>query len=360
MISLHSGLTSLLTILSVLGATQATPLADKLSSLSPLARDVLKEATPAAPHFVAYNDLFLPSFPSAGQLRGFNVFALSFLLRSGAVDEAKKWETLPAGQRDSILKQYNAAGISLIVSAFGSTETPTTSNFDPVGTANTMAAWVKRFGVHGIDVDYEDLQSFNGPGGKAESWLITFTRQLRRNLPQGQFILTHAPVAPWFAPNRWSGGGYLAVNKQVGSLIDWVKGASEYTTCPGLLTASSSAWPQTALFQIAANGVSLNKLVIGKPATQPDATNGFMSPSTLASCASQARKRGWNGGVMVWQWPHATSSWISTVRDNTWPLAVASLLGDDSPSAPVSGNCDGVSEWSDSAEYDTDVMITYK
>lgn len=71
------------------------------------------------------------------------------------------------------------------------------------------------------------------------------------------------------------------------------EGTSEYTTCSGLLTASTSAWPETALFQIAANGVTLDKLLIGKPATTSDASNGYIDPSTLASCVSQAASQGW-------------------------------------------------------------------
>jgi chitinase len=67
------------------------------------------------------------------------------------------------------------------------------------------------------------------------------------------------------------------------------------------LTQSSSAWPKTSLFEIAASGVSQDKLIIGKPATQSDATNGYIDPSTLAGCVSQAKNQGWNGGVMVWE-----------------------------------------------------------
>lgn len=29
-------------------------------------------------------------------------------------------------------------------------------------------------------------------GGKAEDWLIRFTKQIRRKLPRGRYILTHA------------------------------------------------------------------------------------------------------------------------------------------------------------------------
>lgn len=62
-----------------------------------------------------------------------------------------------AATRSSIHSAYSAAGINILASAFGSTENPTTSGFDPTGTANTMATWIKTYGLDGIDVDYEDL-----------------------------------------------------------------------------------------------------------------------------------------------------------------------------------------------------------
>ena len=80
---------------------------------------------------------------------------LSFLLLAGAWDNAQVWTSLTAAQRSSIKSQYAAAGIKLMVSAFGSTDVPTSSGVDPIATANTMAAWVKQYSLDGIDVDYE-------------------------------------------------------------------------------------------------------------------------------------------------------------------------------------------------------------
>ncbi|KAG8215631.1 hypothetical protein J3R82DRAFT_7500 [Butyriboletus roseoflavus] len=280
---------------------------------------------------------------------------------------AQGWVQLTDSQRASYLQEYNAAGISLIVSAFGSTDTPTTSGMNYLTTANDLAAWVVQYSLQGVDVDYEvqiplmaaDFAAFDYGGGSAEAWLIGFTKQLRTLLPQGQYIISHAPVAPWFNPTLWAGGGYLAVDKSVGSLIDWVKGVSEYTTCSGLLTASTSQWPETALFQIAANGPSLDKLVIGKPGTTSDAGSGYMSASTLASCVAQAHSSGWDGGVMVWQYPNVGSSWIVAVRGSTWPVSgsppptptTSALQPTTSSSPPTttapsgSGSCAGVSAW---------------
>ncbi|KAJ7180662.1 glycoside hydrolase family 18 protein [Mycena filopes] len=301
-----------------------------LDGLDSQARSILARATPAAPHWVIYSDQFVSGTtgpPAASAVAGFNVFALSFLLTEGAWDKAQEWTTLTAAQRASVKAQYAAAGIKLIVSVFGSTDVPTSSGVNPTTMATTMANWVIQYNLDGIDVDYEDFNAFDAGDGKAEAWLITFTTQLRTLLPQGSYILTHAPVAPWFAPGGlWGGGGYLKVHASVGNLIDWYnvqfynQGASEYTTCTNLLTTSSNTWPKTALFQIAASGVPLSKLVIGKPATAGEASNGFMSASTLAGCLATAKSQGWNAGAMVWEYPGAATAWIKTVRASSFPM----------------------------------------
>lgn len=71
------------------------------------------------------------------------------------IPQAQSWTTLTAAQRSTIKSQYAAAGIKLIVSAFGATDAPTSSGNDPIATANTFAAWVKQYSLDGIDVDYE-------------------------------------------------------------------------------------------------------------------------------------------------------------------------------------------------------------
>ena len=80
---------------------------------------------------------------------------MSFLLTSGPADKALEWTQLSDSDRAAVKANYTAAGISLIVSAFGSTDAPTSTGADPTSTANTMAAWVKEFDLNGIDVDYE-------------------------------------------------------------------------------------------------------------------------------------------------------------------------------------------------------------
>ncbi|KAJ7504340.1 glycoside hydrolase family 18 protein [Mycena galericulata] len=320
-------ITSLFLFLTQVNSVPANaPIPDGLDQQ---ARDILERATPAAPHWVVYGDQYVSGTtgpPAASAVTGFNVFILGFLLLEGAWDKVEEWTTLNSTQRLAVKSQYAAAGIKLLVSAFGSTDVPTSTNANPISTATTMANFVIEYNLDGIDVDYEDFNAFDGGTGSAENWLISFTTQLRTILPQGQYIITHAPVAPWFAPNYWGGGGYLKVDASVGSLIDWYnvqfynQGATEYTTCAGLLTTSSTTWPKTALFQIAASGVPLSKLVIGKPANSGEATNGYMAPATLAGCLETAKSQGWNAGAMVWEYPGAAASWIQTVRAQSFPV----------------------------------------
>ncbi|KAF7341686.1 Glycoside hydrolase [Mycena sanguinolenta] len=298
---------SLLSLISAtlvaLSVVHAAPLDDPVEGLTPAARDVLlsARAVPDSPHWVAYFDKFVSStsLPAISDLSGFNVFALAFIFSSSVTDNAATWSGLDAATRASIKAEYAAAGISLVVSAFGSTYNPTSAGDDPTAAANYIANYVLTYGLDGVDVDYEDDQAVE-IAGTGVAWLTTFTTALRAQLPQGQYIITHAPVAPWFSPGLWPDNAYLGLDSAVGSLIDWYniqfynQGVTEYTTCDGLLTTSSSMWPESALFQIAANGVSLNKLVIGKPATTSDAGSGYMDPATLSTCLVQAAAQGWS------------------------------------------------------------------
>jgi chitinase len=284
------------------------------------ARALEARALAKGPHFAVYADQFLSKIPSTTQLKGWNTLNLAFLLTSGPADNAVVWSQMSASERKSVKASLNKAGIKVMVSAFGSTEQPTTAGKNPTSTAKTLAAWVKKYGLDGIDIDYEDLTSFdNGTGG--EQWLIQLTKTLRDELPSPQYIITHAPVAPWFATGgRWRGGRYLAVNKAVGSLIDWYnvqfynQGASAYTSCETIFTKSGGAWPETSVFEMNKNGVPLSKIVVGKPAGPSDATNGYVAPASLGKCVKAAVAKGWKGGVMSWEYPRADAAWIKAAR----------------------------------------------
>jgi chitinase len=277
------------------------------------------------PYFVLYSDVIVNGGvpPTASSLSGWNVFNLAFWTVAGPVDMALAWATLTSAQRAATKLDYASGGIKLMVSAFGSTDTPTTNGDDPIATANALAAYVTTYSLDGVDVDYEDFAAMNG--GHAEAWLISFTTHLRSLLPSSDgYIITHAPVAPWFTSGSgiYPGGGYLHVDSVVGSLIDayltqfYNQGSNEYVDCVTLLNTSTSL-PGSSLFQIASSGVSLDKLIIGKPATPSLATNGYMPVSTLSQCVASARSRGYNGGLSLWEYPSQPADYVVDVWKGT-------------------------------------------
>ena len=54
-------------------------------------------------------------------MQGFNVVNLSFLTLTGALDQALAYANLPAAQKSAKKAEYAAAGINIMVSAFGET-----------------------------------------------------------------------------------------------------------------------------------------------------------------------------------------------------------------------------------------------
>ncbi|KAH8919212.1 glycoside hydrolase family 18 protein [Atractiella rhizophila] len=270
------------------------------------------------PHFAIYSDNWsnMGAPPNATALDGWNAFLLSFWTSGrGPLDMAQGWVSLTDEQRAAYRAEYDAVGAKLIISAYGSTESPTTAGVDPITAANELADFVKTYNLHGADLDYEDFDAFNG--GTAEDWLITMIKQLRTNLGP-DYIITSAPLAPWFADNgKYPGGGYVRIHEEVGDQIDWYNvqfyNQNDYTTCESLLNTSGSQWPHTSLFEIVAKGVPADKLLIGKPASTGDASNGYVDPATLATCVQQAKGKGWNAGLMVWQYPNQPIGYVSTV-----------------------------------------------
>lgn len=61
-----------------------------------------------------------------------------------------------------------------------------------------------------------------------------------------------------------------------------------------------------------------------------DASNGYMSATTLATCVKQAKAKSWNGGLMFWEFPDIVSYFI--------PLFLRSKLRHAPPGVRVREN----------------------
>ena len=169
-------------------------------------------------------------------------------------------------QTQNFLKQkYTDAGIKLLVSAFGSTDNPTSK--DPTTVANNLADFVLANKFDGVDIDYEDNAAMEA--GTGVPWLITFTTVLRQRLP-GK-IITHAPQAPYFDNDRYPGRGYVGIEEQVGHMINFYnvqfynQGSTMYNTESGLFYQSIGYFLGTSVKEIIDRGIPSNKIVIGKP-----------------------------------------------------------------------------------------------
>lgn len=68
-----------------------------------------------------------------------------------SIDLVPRHAPVPGLAHELIVSWLASFNQLYVVSAFGSTEAPTSSGFGAAATANTMAAWVKTYGVDGIE-----------------------------------------------------------------------------------------------------------------------------------------------------------------------------------------------------------------
>lgn len=61
-----------------------------------------------------------------------------------------------------------------------------------------------------------------------------------------------------------------------------------------------------------------NTLLSLQPATSGDADNGYMAPDVLGKCLKKATNKGWNGGVMLWEFKggNGLNNIISSIKSN--------------------------------------------
>ena len=174
------------------------------------------------------------------------------------------------------------------MSAFGATEMPTGQ--DPSSVATSLAKWVLDNNLDGVDIDYDNETMSTST---AENWLIAFQNKLRSLLPN--HLITHAPQAPYFSTTQYRAGGYITVDKQVGNTIDFYniqfynQGGTTYDSYDNFFKVSNGWSTGTAVKQLIDVGIPMNKIVVGKPATQVDAANtGTVSTIDLGNWCVQA------------------------------------------------------------------------
>jgi len=242
---------------------------------------------------------------------GFNVIILGFYLTKPA-DADLQWTMLTDDQRKGALKMIHSRGAKLMVSSGGATFPFESHVKKGVGDAQSYCTeasqWAIEYGFDGIDFDMELAPGNSKPlaDGSAVDWLVACTKASRTILGTNRLI-SHAPQAPYFG--SWAGPnfGYTSVYKQAPT-IDFFniqyynQGSTSYLSYEDIFIKNKQFW-NTAVLEINRNGVPLHKLVVGKPAGQGYASNGWVSGSNLHKFGNQAcNDFGWNAGFMGWMY----------------------------------------------------------
>jgi chitinase len=259
--------------------------------------------------------------PGYAQPTKYNVFNVAFWSAAMPLDATTLWDSplsyvgtdTPFGTSDDAVRKtwldaFHDAGAKVLVSAFGATNKPCSGGENAQQTCTQLAVWAKENGFDGVDIDFEDTGTFNY-NGDGEAWLIECTRSVRNVLPLGEYIVTHAPQAPYF-DGLYPHGAYLGVNKEVGHLIDWYniqfynQGNDAYSTYTTLFKQSGAWAQQTSVDELVKKGVPRSKIVVGKPTSPKETDNtGFVTASVLGGIFAEAERKG-DGvrGIMTWQY----------------------------------------------------------
>ncbi|CAD7703311.1 unnamed protein product, partial [Ostreobium quekettii] len=156
-------------------------------------------------------------------------------------------------------------------------------------------------------------------------------------------IITHAPQAPYFAPQFTA--NYLDVETQAGSMIDFYnvqfynQGGTTYDTYDTLFEHANGWSAGTSVMEMANKGIPMSKIVIGKPVTKAGVVNtGFVEMNQLASFFREAASKGTlPRGFMGWQWSldvqQLGGTWAQTLSA-AWTGAPSTPTNSPSPYPP--------------------------
>jgi len=246
---------------------------------------------------------------------GWNVIILAFYLsKQGPWDIVQTWANWAVDKKKTTVEALHAKGAVLLVAMGGATDHP--YDLEPVALGKTFATWSKEHLFDGVDFDLEGVAAHFTVPGKTDAetvqWFADITNAAREVLGPDA-IITHAPQAPYFGPIgasiTWAGpsGGYVGIYAKAPSityfLVQYYNQGERYVTYDDVFIKSSSDLPHTAVMEIAAEGVPLNKVVVGKYLDKSDGYSGYVDCKTLGEWFRKAQAEiGWDAGVMLWQW----------------------------------------------------------
>jgi chitinase len=185
--------------------------------------------------------------------------------------------------------------------------------------AQSIAAFIEKYNLDGIDIDYEDTSAFMGTARyNGVDFLVNLTKALREELPSPQYLITHAPQPPYLQVGSGM-DGYVAIMEQAGDQIDWLN-VQFYNNPPWSGNPSEIISSYHTYSQL--KGLSPEKLMIGLPVTSHDAASGYMPVNEIVTDVMQPiQQDGVLGGMMNWQ--------FSSDTNGTWGITIGDALQQD-------------------------------
>lgn len=207
-----------------------------------------------------------------------------------------------------------------VMISFGGGEMSTAAYKGIVGSevklAQSIAAFIKKYNLDGIDLDYEDTAGFMGTAGyNGVDLLVNLTKALRQELPSSQYLITHAPQPPYLEVGSGM-DGYVQIMQQAGEDIDWLN-IQFYNNPPWSGNPSEIIKSYHTYSQL--QGMSPEKTIIGLPVTSHDAGSGYIPVNEIVTdIIEPIQQDGVLGGMMNWQ--------FSSDRNGNWAITIGDAL----------------------------------
>lgn len=251
---------------------------------------------------------------------GYNLIVLAFLVNTVSLDCTIAWGWMTQDQQKATIQYAHSKGARIIVSAGGATDFPY-NLISGAAYARSAAQWAVNNNLDGIDFDLENFgRDFTFAGMSHDAvlnWVVDATNTARTIMGTNA-VICHAPQPPYFGNFGW-GNGYGKLYQRAPHidffLVQFYNNGPTNTYETIFIANNNGA----SVTQIAALGIPMNKIVVGKPVHSTDISDlsqGYNTAAELNAMFARAKRElGWNAGVMGWQWLAVSSNtaWINTI-----------------------------------------------
>lgn len=251
---------------------------------------------------------------------GYNLIILAFFVNTVSLDCTIAWGSMGQDRQKATIQYAHSKGARIILSSGGATDFPY-NLISGAAYARSAAQWAVNNNLDGIDFDLENFgRDFTFAGMSTDAvlnWVVDATNTAR-TIMGANAVICHAPQPPYFGNFGWA-NGYGKLYQRAPHidffLVQYYNNGPTNTYETIFISNSNGA----SVTQIAALGIPMSKIVVGKPVHTSDIgdlSQGYNTAAELNAMFARAKRElGWNTGVMGWQWLAVSSNtaWINTI-----------------------------------------------